>query len=720
MNLDSNSLNQTDQNDRLDHPNLMPIYPDNVSSVIQEPIKAPNQVFPNKRAKINYFDFNNPQLGLIFNILKDNQTNINVFYHNESQTEGTLLKKVQSYTTFGLNKDNGELMNVEAISYNSDLYYYSNPLLELYSSSNENRSIISTNNYRSFLKTNVYSNVNATEETLRLLSRIASLVVRAPNKLNIRPKSIDAINNVNSTIPFYKTIGILNNYIKTIPYQHIPKQVSINSLIPYDTKNLKYAYKIVSIPKDIQIKFMKLGKYFDEIKKILKYNNKNGFYSYELEGLLIPIVCKHEYMYLEGVSPAEVSIECYKDGLCKYCGQEINAYHERINEEMPSKVYDLIYKFIKSIGDNVEGDSLAIIFYNMIYKVVTTNIKNTSTKGYEAGVIALAALFLYKVYTTTKDKIIFNNKVSKFLDNVMEYCASVGWNKEKMETLSKSNNLFADIDNIVSIIKSKIYTNNIKFVNGLPISVLFEKSVYPDDFSKLEAKNTEQKLFLSGYENMIKFNILLDKKTLEKWVFELVMKNMKAIEDMKCRYKTKSIEVEIAKHGEVFFDKIWATYCPDGGNHEYESGVCKKCGIKKDGSNKKEIYIKWDNVINNNHVSKPSMLDDAKFKIGKCWDIDDIKKYDPARLFDTYLQVNNQNEKMTLEKMIKEGKCLGKALKLISTLTTFEVSKLGKSSEDVMKWYSFIIDKGIKTSEEMLNEIEYIYLPIKNVKLLFV
>lgn len=689
-------------------------------------IKSPDQVFPNRRPKIRYFDFNDAQVGMIFDILKSNSKNTNVFFHNEGQNEGTLLNSTQKNYVFGLNRDTGELMNVHTVAYNNDASYYNNPMSEIYESTNESRDIVSANQYRCILRTAVYSNVNASEETLRMLSRIASLVARIPNRLKLLLKSENNIKNVNLSGKFYKTVGLLKNYIKTISYQKIPKHVGIKALVPNICTGLKYKYKIVQIPKEIQRKFIKLGKYFDEVKGMLKYNPQNGFYSYELEGLLIPIVCKHEFMYLEGVAPAEVSIECYKDGLCKYCGQEINAYHERINEEMPSKVYDLIYKFIKSISDNVEGDSLAIIFYNMIYKVVTTNIKNTSAKGYEAGVIALAALFLYKVYLVTKGNIVFSPKINKFLDNVMEYCASVGWGKDKMDTLVKSEALFAGIDNIVGIIKGKIYTNDIKFVNGLPISVLFEKPVFPNDFKNLKAENAEQKLYLSGVENMIKFNKLIEKKNLEKWDFRLSVKVMKD-GSMKTKAKTKDIEVEVAKHGEVFFDKIWKSYCPKNGVHEFAGGtkgsVCKYCGILKDGSNKKDVYIEWEAVINNTYVSKPNMLPENKFKIDKCWDIKDVQKYDPDRLWDTYLNIKNQNEKTSLETTMKEGKKINEALKLISTLTTFDVEaikKLGTSGSDVMKWFCFIVDKGIKTSEEMLNEIEFIYLPIGNVKLLFV
>lgn len=676
---------------------------------------------PRLHRKQQYIQHTPQQISLLSNIGQHLRSSYRVVSIVESSLHsGRLIEFEKStYATVFILKSH-ELCRVDCHYYENAAELLYNPLFALYSKYGDAKNIYATNIFRAYIRANIYNNVNIQLETLIDLSKVASLISSIPNSVYMEPVDVTNIKNINSLRDYYSTIGELSHSQHCICY-HAPD--TSKSSIDISTKDITNKYKIVQIPSDLQRKFNRIGKYFDEVKKLLKFDKSTGFYSYEYQGQLIPIVCIHEYLALEGVAPARISVECYQDGLCKYCGQEINAYHQQISDILPPRVYDMIFKLIKAINANIEIDSLTFILYNMLYNIVDANISKVNVKNYDASILALSSLFLYKVYIDSKKEISYNNKINDFLDNIMEYCQAVGWDIDQLNRLVQDKTLFAEIDNITGIIKSKIYKNDIHILDSLPLSIMFGKDVAPEDMKNLQAKREIEKLYLMNdkgilHYGIIKYNELMQLKLMELWTNMYLNKLVEDVKSLKADVNIPIINVRVSHHGEKFFAKAWEHYCPQNSIHEWVKDECKHCGIRKNGSNKEEVYLKYESIINNNYMSEPNVLDESRFKIGKLWRFDDYQKYNPNELFTKYIDVKDNSMKVMLEQAMNDGKFIDRARKLISTLTTFDVDKIGREKDVIKKWYCFIVDKNIKESGEMLAELEYLYFPLINIDLL--
>ena len=659
-----------------------------------------------------YLSFNNAQLGILFNIFKNG---LNYVYRFVPTLEkGNAFDFINKEYIYGLNMANLELEMMYTRHYDIDKNVYLDPLYDLYEKMNANRTLLLTNKYRSIIHAEFFDNVSVSNESIKLfkqvLNRIANGVFRC-----------DAVDPYDAKR--IMDLGVYSDMLTYINSKHnCTKYLTHKSFVKYVNYIIKDKYKIVQIPKELQQKFNQIGKYFNEIKTILKLNDKNGFYSYTVNEIDIPVICKHEYMTFEGIPSAEISIECYRQGKCKYCGQELNAYHEQIKESLPPRIYDLIYKYIATINENIEVDSLMYVLFNLLFDAIQANIKTSTVKNYDASVVAFAALFLYKIYTITKGKINYNNKVGKFLDSIKEYGSAVGWSQEKMNAVLNDSRMFTNIENITNIIKEKIYTNDIKFLESLPLSIMFNQNVDPREKNKLIAKTKIQEFYLEGNDKMILFNDVLNKVIQSLWKFTNMNQFVKVINKIHVECKMMQIKTLTVKNGERFFDKMCKIYCPVDGIHSFDDNnkVCKYCGIKNDLSNKKEIYDKYQNLINNSYLQKPNVIKDSRFNIEKKYSVSQIDKYNGSDLFEKYIMIENHLLKQAIDKSINDGEQIDEIVKLISVLTTIEKDNIKKDPMFIRKALSFIVDQNIKSSDELLNELEFIYLKIDNIQLLLI
>lgn len=655
--------------------------------------------------------FNNAQLGILFNIFKNGLSYVYRFV--PTNDKGNAFSAINKDYEYGLNMVNLELEMIYTRHYDIDKNPFLDPLFDLYDKMNANRTLLLTNKYKSVIHAEFFDNVSVSNESIKLfkqvLNRIANGVFRC-----------DAVNPYDA-----KRIMDLCDYSDMLMYinskHNCTKYLTHKAFVKYVNYFIKDRYKIVQIPKELQLKFNQIGRYFNEIKNVLKLNDKNGFYSYTVDEIDIPVMCKHEYMTFEGVPPAEISIECYRQGKCKYCGQELNAYHEQIKESLPPRIYDLIYKYIATINENIEVDSLMYVLFNLLFDAIQVNVKTSTVKNYDASVVAFAALFLYKIYTITKGKINYNNKVGKFLDSIKEYGSAVGWSQEKMNTVLNDSRMFANIENITNIIKEKIYTNDIKFLEFLPLSIMFNQNVDPREKNKLVAKTKIQELYLEGNNKMILFNDVINKAIQALWKFTNLNEFVKVINKINVESKLMQIKTMTVKNGERFFNKMCKIYCPVDGIHSFDNNKeCKYCGIKNDLSNKKEIYDKYQNHINNSYLQKPNVIKDSRFNIEKKYNASQIDKYNGSDLFEKYIMIENHILKQIIDKSINNGEQIDEIVKLISVLTTIEKDDIKKDPMFIRKALSFIVDQNIKSSDELLNELEFIYLKIDNIQLLLI
>lgn len=664
------------------------------------------------------FKLNNTQLGIIYNVMKNGNFGLNYYkfspgveqYNTDSSTE----------MEYAINKYSGEVGTLYHRYYHQiENIQYFDFMNELFDYMNEGKILLVQNQHKAEIFTNIEENKTTASETSLSPSMTDVAFVLSKIKNGIiynQPKSdreLLRLNELTRTYP--QMIAYKSKHVKCTKYTR--KSAATKYVSPL----IKLVNKITLIPKDLQQKFYKPGKYFDEVKNVLKLNPETGFYSYKLDDLLIPILCTHEYMTYDGKSPSEISIECYKKGKCKYCGQELMAYHEQYKENLPPKIYDLIYRYIGTISENIEESALMYSLFTLIYDAIQENINKADVKNYDATVVAFSALYLYAIYTNTKETINYNNhRINRFLDSAKKYWSEVGWTNDTIEEAINDSPILSNMKNVEEIIKEKIYKNEIKFSDLLPVSTLFDKNIEPKDYDKLEPKSETQKLWKTG--KMENFNKLFDKAQLILWKFVLIKNFIDKMskEKIKVNFEIPNIKQSTVKNGEKFFFASCGTYCPASEFHVFSSGACKFCGIKKDLSNKKDIYNKFQNVINNSYLQEPYILSNERFKIDKLYHKKDIEAYKADDLFEKYLVIDNHVLKQSLNKSIEKGEHLDETLNFISGLTTIEINDLDKTPEFIKKSICFIIDKKIKSVDDVLNELKNIYFKIKSVDWLFV
>lgn len=651
------------------------------------------------------------QLGVIFDVLKHAVQYVNIY--TMSDGNGNAFETVSSDYIFGLNATNNQLTYLYTKYYNTDSKSLYSPNYIINLRTNSNRNILSTNIYRCQIHAKFFDNVSVSNDVASMFNDVLTLIHNS--KFDVVINQLPDVNSINSQTEY-------SEFMAYITRRHDCQQYLCNKCLnqSYVNYSIIDKYKLVTVPKEIQRKFNKIGKYFDEVKGQLILNESNGFYCYPVDGVNVPILCKHEYMIISGVAPTEMAIECYKKGKCKYCGQELNAYHEQVNDALPPRVYDLIYKYISTINENLDGENLMYVLFNLLYDVIQKNLKTGVTKNYDASVVALTGLFLYKIYMITKDKFKYNNKLNKFLDLVREYGSAVGWSQERMNDVINSNELFDNLNNITDIIREKMYTNVINFADLLPLSIMFNQLIELNNNmnEQLNVKTKIQKLYTDGLDKMIQLNKLIDQAYNSIWKRPTVIDSGKEVHRT-CR--TTNIEIVHTTNGERFFGLTCKIYCPVNMVHDFgKSSTCEYCGMKKDESNVKSIYKKYSNVINTNYLQQPNVLAEAKFNIDNLCKLDDVNKYSGNDLFDKYLIIDNHLIRQLIENNLNNKVQINEVKRLLSVLTMFNPNDISDDILFIKKVLSMIIDLNIKSSNELLNELKYIFMKIDNIQLLLI
>ena len=654
------------------------------------------------------------QLGIIYDVIKNGEFGLKFYKYNKDLREVAL----KDDYAFGINNITHDLSTLHLIHYElmKDSPIYNDFMSSVFDYVNEGKVLTIQNQYRSKIRMTIDKSKLHSSGLHTSMTEADYILGKICNgKLYNCPKNSDDdmirlsdLFNYALMVAYKLKHGIYTSYFRT------------NSSTNYISPKIKNVYNVILIPKDLQNKFNKPRKYFKELKEILKLNPDTGFYSYTIENNIIPVLCTHEYMIYDGKALSEVSIQCYKKGKCKYCGQELSAYHEQIKENLPPKVYDLIYKYMSTINENIEENSLIHSLFSLIYDSIKANLNTKDIKNYTASVIAFTALYLYVVYIKTKDTINYNTQVNRFLDSIKKYWSEIGWTMDTVNNAINNTNIFSNMTNIESIIKDSIYTNDITFLDALPLSILFGKNVDPKNINDLEAKTKMQQLWKSGISHVEKFNEMFYKALLTLWKFTNIKQNVSDISkrNINVSYDLYDIKIADTRNGEKFFTIVADDYCPVSTKHNWDDKKCIRCGLNKDKSNLKEIYIKYQNIINNSYLQRPKVLPDDRFNISKLYNKSQIDNYKPSDLFEKYLIIENYVLQQHIIKSIDEGLYKDEIIKFISTMTTIDISEIDQDPVFIKKALCFIIDKQIKPVNEVLNELKYIYFKVKNIDLL--
>lgn len=480
-------------------------------------------------------------------------------------------------------------------------------------------------------------------------------------------------------------------------------------------------HDVIIIPIEVRKMFKRPSKYFDELSTMLVLNDADGFYSYKASnGTLIPVICKHEWLYFIGQSLVDIALECYLHGKCKYCGRELAPYHERVHESVPPKVFSLIYSLIEALNENVDRTLLMNAIMTIVMAGINKHIDN-SIKQYDLNVIALTSLYLYIIYTATQKTVKWKRDVTKMLDSIKRCWADVGWSQHVVDGVLASNVMANDINDPTALIQRTVYSNKIRFIDMLPLSILFATDVDPTNMKGLKGTTNAQKLWLKGMDAVRSFNEVFEKTLMLLWKQERLGDEVKRLRNVKVdvEYKLKEVNgVDRSDDGFRFWRGICGTYCPANMNgHVWKGDECGGCGLKKDGGNERKVFDRWKVTITDSYLQRPAVMGKERFEIEPRHAVTEIEKCNEKDLFEKVLVVENYMTKKSLEDGLKDETKRKKVVEMLTTmLSLWHVGEEKWTEVFVRKCLVYVVKAGVKQKDGLLMELIATCFTIDNVR----
>ena len=429
---------------------------------------------------------------------------------------------------------------------------------------------------------------NAGNSSIKLYQNTKSNIIsQHPNYKNeINYMSTQPIKNVANTpfdtyIRFALTSNYLNKFMKPLVYRRKDLKLVTKGSECKDYINL------IKLPKETAWLINHIQLYFQQVKNDLVLNENTGYYMMNVsiedkeEGKTInvefPVMCKHIFMTYDGRSLDEISEECSRAGICKYCGDSLVSSAIDDTTQLPPVVTDLIYKLIDLFDGDVSDQDYFIRIFNNFSKIVNKFVKTDDT-NYINKASATAALYTYKIVKDALKKGLINElSTGVIMKKILENSSLIGWDINKMDELI-NRGIIQDTTDFINVLKND---TKIK-IEGLTLNDVFKIST--EDIKKLKDENKlellRQVLNDENYQT-----ILLNTSTKIK---DLTVKNLPINVESTDYEKTES------------FAKIVKSWCPENVYHEFKSGTCSKCGIKENLSNVETIYKKYEKKFINN------------------------------------------------------------------------------------------------------------------------
>lgn len=661
--------------------------------------------------------FNNLKDNIFYNILLTSHKFIPKYIYIQPGAKGqqttTDDNKTNDLVVYGLNMTNFTISNLlnkyfQLVNTSESIPNVNPGLLwNVFKAINANRNIMCLSQYRAVHNAQFANEKSISDAVYQAILHILSYVHNGA--VDVRFNNVKDITRSNDMVERYtpqlENAMLYHNYTTfNIPPKNYPFPAG---------KSIIEVNKILSIPDELHKKLWKISKYFPEIKEQLTFNESNGYYCYKVEDVMIPILCIHEYMALDGQSLELISLKCYLDGKCKYCSQEISAYHNLYNEDLPPIIYSIILRFIDTILDDIDVDGLNVSLFDNVYAMIT-RLRKTGGSFTEQMITALTALYLYKVYLTCKSKINFNPvKTMKYNDAMTKYCAAVGWSGNIINSILNDDKYLPDTTMMVDLIKGFSYTTNIKYTDTLMLSILFNKGINPLSEYKLEPTTELQKLYVAG-----KIPLLTDalmKARAKLWDMNIVSSTIDKIKEIPLNCSIEKIRLTVIKNGQTFWDIVHKWYCPVSPNnmHKNDKGACKYCGYKSDGSNKQFVYDKYQIVINNQCTLKPQLNLSGVFTDKTEDPLKNVDKYDPTAIWKQYVIIKDHSVIETFDERMNNEECLNNICKYITSI--LHVQLPNKITADyVKKCLCYIVDSKRDSSDRVLDELKYIIINVKD------
>lgn len=366
--------------------------------------------------------------------------------------------------------------------------------------------------------------------------------------------------------------------------QKLDKFVSNSPGISVDTNGKTIRnIKLIDLPNEILQIVRHINYYFKDIKSRLVFNADTGYYSmsYEQDGqeLAVSVLCKHLYMTLDKESLFNISLECARDGQCKYCGDSLANIDFDDTTRLPSSVAELAYLVLDAYGADVDT-TLYLFVYTLLSSAVAKHIA-VEDENFDARASAISALYVYKIIKDGEKEITKN--ISPHLKTISGYCADVGWDGEKIEIML-GENLFEDTAGIRRILLNGLQEiDRIKELEEIFTDYSDKKVVDIRDKGKLDEfvellRNTKAQMNLLDYITGFSKSAL----NTSKIIFEATV------------FDTFTI-----------FANTISDYCPVMYLHEFRNKVCIGCGITADFGNLVEVFNKYNDSFSTGYDMMP-------------------------------------------------------------------------------------------------------------------
>ena len=377
-----------------------------------------------------------------------------------------------------------------------------------------------------------------------------------------------------------------------------PEKKGLKVIINEDYKIL---HELNVITKDALYIIVHMDQLFSQIKDKLVLDDKSMFYLYNG----VPLICRHVYMQLDGKSGFEVSVECSYKNTCKYCGEPLESRDMLDFAEMPNTVANFVFMLLKAFhaGDehsrNFEDfvmDADQDVNQGYVDQDVDFKIQDKDKVG-KIKIVSNNTIFLY-VY----------NKICLFINQFCSRGAEDYDNKVTCLAAAFAWKVLKDGN-----VQIKEYISDIE-------NTLIKRNYSLTMLEKIGSKITNTSeiidVLLNGFHQSYMNEPLVEtfkmvKDKMEGLNFDDLKKELKyhydkeiKIEDWNPTDKVDAGEVKIELNYEyvdnVDLYKLYTKFfCPVQILHEFDkSGVCKHCSLKKDLSNVKECYKKYEKNFN--------------------------------------------------------------------------------------------------------------------------
>ena len=257
---------------------------------------------------------------------------------------------------------------------------------------------------------------------------------------------------------FYQLL--YENYMRNeLIIKHVKgdKKLSLASLNIY-SNDATNRFSIAKLPDDI--KKIIDSRDIKKIESIIKLNSKTGFYEYiDDKGNVFPIMCRHIFMYLKGISLVDISIECLKNGQCRYCGQEMSNYAEHLVSDIPSSVVSIIYQFFDLIP---YAFNVTQLFYNTAEYLTKTLEKHAILSEKKQQIFTYLFFYSFLSNTTIKFRT-STRKYRQFISDTSKIANANGL------TINELNNfkIVDDYSIYETIIQSALYNTTSNYYEML-------------------------------------------------------------------------------------------------------------------------------------------------------------------------------------------------------------------------------------------------------------